>query len=75
MVNREHGKVFKPEAVAAPATVSGEHFSANATDGPIFGTVGKVGERRLSRKPGDLPARVAHLPYGACGRAESRSGD
>ena len=30
---------------------------------------------RSSREPGDLPARVAHLPYGACGRADDRSGD
>ena len=42
MVKREHGSSFELEAVAAPATVSGEQFSANATGGPTLGPLGRL---------------------------------
>lgn len=49
-------------AVAAPATVNGEHPCAYATDASLRRGLGKVARGRLSREPGDLPSHAAHLP-------------
>src|SRR5262249_18291451 len=61
---REHGTGLLAEAVAAPATVSGE---------PVVRVshweTGKAGRQALTREPGDLPAlspnRWAEGPHGA----------
>jgi porin len=58
-IKREHGRCLESiEAVAAPATVSGEPF-AN-TD---HWATGKVEQEVTTREPGDLPSTVAGLTF------------
>jgi len=59
-MKREHGAAYAKatKTMAAPATVSDETALLFATGRNL---VGKVKTRRLNRKPGDLPHRMAGM--------------
>ena len=53
---REHGRRASAQAVAAPATVSGEPSAEKD-----HWATGKVGKKATTREPGDLPSAVPEL--------------
>lgn len=66
------GKGTRLKPAAAPATVSGKLVADNATEVKL----GKAGDKRLSRKPGNLPDAVVLVSAGVCaGKAGNRRGD